>query len=213
MGVGQQGRSPLYHRPPTEVLANGYYPKSWRKAIAIAIPKSGKPDYSNPRAYRLIPLLECLAKVLKRIVANLAGKFNLVPSNLTKRERMHYSRRKNYNCSPPITLHDFDGNTRTIATDKTTRWLGVHFDRKFLFNHVKMLAARGFIAVNLLYMLANTVRGLSHASLRRLYLSAISPKLLYACPTWWNDKKCQAKLLDKVQRRALIICTCFNRLS
>ena len=126
---------------------------------------------------------------------------------------MHYSRRKNYNCSPPITLHDFDGNTRTIATDKTTRWLGVHFDRKFLFNHVKMLAARGFIAVNLLYMLANTVRGLSHASLRRLYLSAISPKLLYACLTWWNDKKCQAKLLDKVQRRALIICTCFNRLS
>ena len=29
-------------------LRNGYHPKSWRKAIAIALPKPNKPDYSNP---------------------------------------------------------------------------------------------------------------------------------------------------------------------
>ena len=66
-------------------LRNGYHPKSWRKAIAIALPKPNKPDYSNPRAYRLITLLECLAKVLERIVAKrltfLAGKLNLVSPN------------------------------------------------------------------------------------------------------------------------------------
>ena len=373
-------------------LKNGYHPKSWRKAIAIALRKPNKPDYSNPRAYRLITLLECLGKVLERIVARrltfLAGKLNLVPPtqfggrsnsstddailtfitdvqtawstgkvtsaltfdikgyfdfvnhgrllselrrknlpleyvkwtasflsnreaaicidgrcgnmepvdngipqgspvspilaafysaellekfstppqpplrdftpshpcpvsiimyvddgkiyvsstslqtnvillanaykevetwlrsaglapDLAKREIMHYSRRRRYDCSPPIILHDYDGTTRTLVPDRLVRWLGVHFDRKLLFNHhVKIAAARG---ENALQMLANTVRGLSHAFLRRLYLACIIPKILYACPTWWNDTKCQAKLLEKVQRKALcLICAAFR---
>ena len=50
-------------------LRSGYHPKSWRRAIAIALRKSNKPDYSNPWAYRLITLLECLGKVLEHIVA------------------------------------------------------------------------------------------------------------------------------------------------
>ena len=66
-------------------MCNGYHPKSWRKAIAIALWKPIKPDYSTPRAYRLITLLECLDKVLEWIVARhlifLAGKFNLIPPN------------------------------------------------------------------------------------------------------------------------------------
>ena len=66
-------------------LRNSYHPKAWHKAITIALQKPNKPDYSNPRAYRLITLLECLAKILEWIVAKrltfLAGHFNLVPPN------------------------------------------------------------------------------------------------------------------------------------
>jgi len=66
-------------------LETGYHPKSWRKAIVVALRKPGKPDYSNPRAYWLITLLECLGKVLEKIVARrltyLAGKHGLVPAN------------------------------------------------------------------------------------------------------------------------------------
>ena len=62
----------------------GYHPKAWR-AIVVALRKPGKPDYSNPRAYHLITLLECLGKILQKIVARqltfLAGKQNLVPVN------------------------------------------------------------------------------------------------------------------------------------
>ena len=105
-----------------------------------------------------------------------------------KREIMHYSRRKKYDCSPPITLHDTDGSTKTLVPDKIVKWLGVHFDRKLRFHqHVKITAARGDNAVNALKMLANTVRGLSHTLLRRLYLACVIPKVLYACPAWWNN--------------------------
>ncbi|PBK91135.1 hypothetical protein ARMGADRAFT_886314, partial [Armillaria gallica] len=48
-----------------QCLAAGYHPKRWRRAVAIALRKPNKPDYSNPRAYRLIALLECLGKVLE----------------------------------------------------------------------------------------------------------------------------------------------------
>ena len=376
-------------------LRNGYHPKSWRKAIAIALRKPNKPDYSNPRAYRLITLLECLGKILERIVARrltfLAGELNLVPPtqfggrsnsstddailtfitdvqtawnagkvtsaltfdikgyfdfvnhgrllselkrknipleyvkwtasflsnreaaicidgrcgdmqpvdngipqgspvspilaafysaellekfatpheqplrdftpshpspvsiimyvddgkiyvsstslytntillssaykeveawlksaglapDLTKREIMHYSRRRRYDCSPPITLQDYDGTTRTLVPDRTVKWLGVHFDRKLLFNHhAKIAAAKGENAVNSLRMLANTIRGLSHSFLRRLYLACVIPKILYACPSWWNNTKCQAKALEKVQRKALcLVCAAFK---
>lgn len=50
-------------------LQTGYHPKHWRRAIAIALRKPNKPDYSSPRAYRLITLLECMGKILERIVA------------------------------------------------------------------------------------------------------------------------------------------------
>jgi Reverse transcriptase (RNA-dependent DNA polymerase)/Endonuclease-reverse transcriptase len=378
-----------------QCLRNGYHPKTWCKAVAVAIPKPNKPDYCDPRAYRLITLLECLAKLLEHVVARrltfLAGELNLVPPNqfggqsnsstddailtfvsdvqtawnsgkvtsaltfdikgyfdfvnhsrllcelrrkqvpleyikwtssflsdreaaicidgacsdmkpvqngipqgspvspilaafyssellekftvtpeslhpantpshplpvsiimyvddgkiyvssdslytnvillrlaygevaawlkqaglapdLTKRELMHYSRRRKYDCSPPISLLDDDGVTRIITADRYVKWLGVHFDRKLRFSHhTKIAASKGDNAVNSLHMLANTTRGLSHTLLRRLYLSCVIPKILYASPIWWCDTKCQAAPFEKVQRKALrLICAAFK---
>jgi ribonuclease HI len=379
-------------------LQKGYHPKPWRKAVAVALKKPSKPDYSNPRAYRLITLLDCLGKVLERIIARrltfLTGKHNLVPPNqfggrsssstsdaiitfindvqaawnhgkvtsaltfdikgyfdfvdhkrllhqlrrkkvpieyvkwvnsflserqaaicidgirgemkpvqsgipqgspvspvlaafytaelvekfridntqledddnsttpsaptltsvimyvddgkiyvssksletnvillklaykeveewlataglsadVTKREIMHYSRRPKYDCAPPITFQDSDGVVRTVTPQKAVKWLGVYFDRRLRFeHHAKQLAAKGENAVNGLTMLANTVRGLDQALVRRLYLACVVPKILYACPAWWNGCGYQVKPLEKVQRRALrLICAAFK---
>ncbi|KAI5888642.1 uncharacterized protein SCHCODRAFT_02479622, partial [Schizophyllum commune H4-8] len=38
----------------------GHHPRGWRRAVAVALRKPRKPDYSKPRAYRLITLLECM---------------------------------------------------------------------------------------------------------------------------------------------------------
>ena len=50
-------------------LALGIHFPQWKKAITMVIPKPNKPDYSNPHAYRPIQLLECLSKLLEKIVA------------------------------------------------------------------------------------------------------------------------------------------------
>jgi hypothetical protein len=36
----------------------------------VVIPKPNKPDYSNPKAYRPIALLNCLGKVLEKLMAS-----------------------------------------------------------------------------------------------------------------------------------------------
>jgi hypothetical protein len=60
----------IIHKVINSCTNTGYHPKIWCTAIAIALAKPGKPNYSDPRAYRLIQLLECIGKVLEKIMAD-----------------------------------------------------------------------------------------------------------------------------------------------
>ena len=61
----------------------GYHHPSWKSAVMLVLPKPGKPDYTSPRAYRPIQLLECLGKLVEKIVARRimfdCSKFSLMP--------------------------------------------------------------------------------------------------------------------------------------
>ncbi|KAH8621141.1 hypothetical protein IG631_24195 [Alternaria alternata] len=48
----------------------GYHPTCWKQATGAILKKPSKPDYSIPKAYRIITLLNCLGKVAERITAN-----------------------------------------------------------------------------------------------------------------------------------------------
>ena len=56
----------LYHY----LISQGSHPQQWRKKIGAILKKPNKPDYSNPKAYRIITLLECLGKISEKIIAN-----------------------------------------------------------------------------------------------------------------------------------------------
>ena len=64
-------------------LQSGFHAPQWKSSITVVIPKPGKPSYSTPRAYRPIQLLECLGKIMEKIVASRLmfdiSKYNLVP--------------------------------------------------------------------------------------------------------------------------------------
>jgi len=75
----------------------------------------------------------------------------------TKRELMHYTRRKK-DGSPAISFDDRDGTHRVVKPESMVRWLRVYFNRKLRFQkHATILAARGENTVSSLTMLANTV--------------------------------------------------------
>ena len=48
-------------------ISLGYHP--WKEALVVVVPKPNKPNYSLPKAYRPISLLECCGKLLEKIVA------------------------------------------------------------------------------------------------------------------------------------------------
>lgn len=57
----------------TPLINIGYHPAAWRQATGAILPKVGKPDYSVPKAFRIITLLNCLGKVSERIIAQRLG--------------------------------------------------------------------------------------------------------------------------------------------
>ena len=48
----------------------GYHPLCWRTGLGAVLIKPNKPDYSLPKSYRIITLLNCLGKIAEKIVAN-----------------------------------------------------------------------------------------------------------------------------------------------
>jgi ribonuclease HI/endonuclease/exonuclease/phosphatase family metal-dependent hydrolase len=50
-------------------MSIGYQPKIWKQATGIILRKPGKPDYTMPKAYRVISLLNCMGKIMERTVA------------------------------------------------------------------------------------------------------------------------------------------------
>lgn len=63
----------------------GHHPLQLKTAVVAVVPKPRKSDMSDPCSYRPIFLLECLSKLLEKVIARRLtfeiGKFNLVPTN------------------------------------------------------------------------------------------------------------------------------------
>lgn len=51
----------------------GYHPKIWKEATGVVLPKPNKKDYSLPKSYRIISLINCFAKVLEKVMAKRLG--------------------------------------------------------------------------------------------------------------------------------------------
>lgn len=47
----------------------GYYPKEWKRARGILLEKGGKRDLILVKSYRVISLLNCMGKVLEKVIA------------------------------------------------------------------------------------------------------------------------------------------------
>jgi hypothetical protein len=66
--------SELFNYLYSVLMANGYHPKYFKKATGVILkkPQSVKSPYRNyvlPKAYRVISLLNYLAKVMEKIIA------------------------------------------------------------------------------------------------------------------------------------------------
>ena len=61
--------SKLFNTVFKTLAQEGYHPRCWKEAIGAIIPKPNKPDYRIVKAYRIVALLNCLGKILEKIMA------------------------------------------------------------------------------------------------------------------------------------------------
>ncbi len=54
-----------------QAIKLGYQPKSWKNARGILLEKGGRRDFNLVKSYRVISLLNCLGKVVEKVVAGL----------------------------------------------------------------------------------------------------------------------------------------------
>ena len=78
---------PSLHKLFNACLQQGYCPVHFKETITVVLRKPGKDDYTLPKSYRPIALLNTLGKALEAIVANrityLADTYGLLPSHHT----------------------------------------------------------------------------------------------------------------------------------
>ena len=71
----------------SKLIEQGFHPRCWREGIGIILKKPGKPDYSVPKAYKIITLLNCMGKVAEKIMITrlsyLSQTTNLLDSDQT----------------------------------------------------------------------------------------------------------------------------------
>ena len=53
----------------------GYQPKRWKRARGVLLEKVGKRDWSLVKSHRVISLLNCLGKVVEKVVAGLLSEY------------------------------------------------------------------------------------------------------------------------------------------
>jgi hypothetical protein len=61
--------APALHVLFNSCLTTGYYPKAFKHSCIVALQKPGKDDYTQPKSYRPIALLNTIRKILDAVIA------------------------------------------------------------------------------------------------------------------------------------------------
>ena len=141
----------------------GYHPRCWKQATGVILKKAGKPDYSAPKAYRVISLLNCLGKVLERMLAKRLGALAEV-THLLHPSQMGGRSRKSAIDTGLLLLDEVQRQRRRGRLTST-----VFLDIKGAFDHVALnQLLRVMSKLNLPYSLISWTRSFLTQRLLRL---------------------------------------------
>jgi len=112
------------------LIESGYHPLCWRQATGAILKKQNKPDYTAPKAYRIIALLNCLGKISEKIIATRLS-YLAESSNLLHNEQMGGRRYRAAIDAVLCLLHDI-----TQANNQNKILSILFFDVKGAFDHV-----------------------------------------------------------------------------
>jgi hypothetical protein len=114
----------------------GYHPMRWRQSIGIILAKPNKSDYSMPKAYRIISLLNTMGKALEKMMAT---RLNYLANtgNLVHDTQMGGRRQRSAIDTSLLLLHYIQHQRATSKKKKPLVTTTVFLDIKGAFDYVK----------------------------------------------------------------------------
>ncbi len=113
------------------LLKKGYYPKCWRKAIGIILAKPNR-IATIPKSYRVISLLNCLGKVLEKIIATrLSYLYSISDSNILYYDQIGGKRQYSATDAAFSLVHDIE-----MARNEKLVSSALFIDIKGVYDHV-----------------------------------------------------------------------------
>jgi hypothetical protein len=128
----------LFYKLYSKLIEKGYHPIEWREAIGIILKKQNKPDDSNPKAYRIISLLNCLGKTAEKIIANRLG-YLAETTDLLYSEQIGGRSQKSAIDAAMAIIHDIQ-----LAKTEGLKSSCLFLDIKGAFDHVSINQLLGF---------------------------------------------------------------------
>jgi hypothetical protein len=155
----------------------------------------------------------CILQAAYYTIKNQLAKAGL-SLDVKKCELIHFTKlKKDTDNLPSITIPNNSGDDTTTITPSThVKWLGITFNVKLNFHeHVCKTNTKAEAALATLYMLGNTLKGLSAHYFYLLYTQTICPIMDYATPVWMAGTVSQIRPLVSTQNKALrLICAAFR---
>ena len=149
------------------LIRKGYHPRCWKLAKGVILKKSGpKRDYTMPKAYRVVSLLNCLGKVSEKILAKRLTDIAESPdSELLYHDQMGSRPKKSALDSVLSLVHDIQ-----LAKHQKKKTSTIFLDVKGAFDHV---------SVYQLLRICNKL-GLPKSLIKWIYLFMSNRKILLA---------------------------------
>jgi hypothetical protein len=125
---------PRFNRLYRALIKEGYHPRCWKIAKGVVLRKAEnqKRDYSRPKAYRIISLLNCLGKISEKILARRLSRLAELPSSdLLYFDQMGSRQRKSSIDLVLSLVHDIQA-----AKNRNKKTSTIFMDIKGAFDHV-----------------------------------------------------------------------------
>jgi len=124
-----------FNRLYRTLIRKGYHPRCWKIAKGVVLKKSGQHrDYTMPKAYRIVSLLNCLGKISEKILAKrLADLAESPDSDLLYHDQMGSRPKKSAIDSVLSLVHDIQ-----MAKHRKKKSSTMFMDVKGAFDHVSV---------------------------------------------------------------------------
>ena len=122
----------VFYKVYSNLINRGYHPRQWREAIGVVLrkPDNSKRNYSRPKSYRVIALLNCLAKVAEKIIASRLS-YLAETTNLLYPDQIGSRARKSAIDAALSLTHDIQ-----LARNKGLKSSAILLNIKGAFNHI-----------------------------------------------------------------------------